>query len=104
MHYEMMFPYQIRETIDKNIPVAMALGVLEYHSEHLSPGVDTLLVVRALDLIEKEMPLVIMPPFYYGAGTYAVEAPERNGGIHVDSGVESICTSVVLQPFANRVP
>ena len=46
MHYEMMFPYQIRETIDKNIPVAMALGVLEYHSEHLSPGVDTLLVVR----------------------------------------------------------
>jgi creatinine amidohydrolase len=87
MHYEMMFPYQIRETIDKNIPVAMALGVLEYHSEHLSPGVDTLLVVRALDLLEKEMPLVIMPPFYYGAGTYAVEAPERNGGIHVDSQV-----------------
>jgi creatinine amidohydrolase len=33
------------------------------------------------------MPLVIMPPFYYGAGTYAVEAPERNGGIHVDSQV-----------------
>lgn len=87
MHYEMMFPDQIRKAIDKNTPVAIALGVLEYHGEHLSPGVDALLVVRALDLLEKEIPLVIMPPFYYGAGTYAVAPPERNGGIHVDSQV-----------------
>jgi len=94
MHYEMMFPDQIREAIDKNTPVVMALGVLEYHSEHLSPGVDTLLVVKALDLLEKEMPLVIMPPFYYGAGTYAVAPPERNGGVHVDSQV--------LQQFARQ--
>lgn len=95
MHYEMMFPDQIREAIDNNTPVAMALGVLEYHSEHLSPGVDTLLVVRALEMIEKEMPLVILPPFYYGAGTYAVAPPERNGGIHVDSQV--------LQQFARQL-
>ncbi len=87
MHYEMMFPHQIRVAIDKNTPVALALGVLEYHGEHLSPGVDTLLVVRALDMLEKEMPLIILPPFYYGAGTYAVAAPERNGGIHVDSDI-----------------
>ncbi len=87
MHYEMMFPDQIREAIDKNTPVVLALGVLEYHSEHMSPGVDTLLVVHALEMLEREMPLVIMPPFYYGAGTYAVAAPERNGGIHVDSQV-----------------
>ena len=95
MHYEMMLPDQIRDAIDKNTPVAIALGVLEYHSEHLSPGVDTLLVVRALDLLEKEMPLVIMPPFYYGSGTYAVAPPERNGGIHVDSQV--------LQQFARQL-
>ena len=87
MRYEMMFPDQIREAIDKNIPVAMALGVLEYHSEHLTPGVDTLLVVRTLEMLEKEMPLVVLPAFYYGAGTFAVAPPERNGGIHVDSAV-----------------
>ncbi len=87
MHYELMFPDQIRDAIDKNTPVVMALGVLEYHSEHLTPGVDSLLVVRALEFLEKEMPLVIMPPFYYGSGTYAVAAPEHNGGIHVDSEV-----------------
>jgi creatinine amidohydrolase len=53
----------------------------------MPPGVDTLLPVRALELLEKEMSMVIMPPFYYGAGTYAVAPPERNGGIHVDSAV-----------------
>jgi creatinine amidohydrolase len=95
MRYEMMYPDQIREAIDNNTPVVLALGVLEYHSEHMPPGVDTLLPIRALELLEKEMPLVIMPPFYYGAGTYAVEAPERNGGIHVDSQV--------LQLFARQL-
>jgi len=87
MRYEMMFPDEIRDAIDKNIPVAMAVGVLEYHSEHLTPGVDTLLVVKALEMLEKEMPLVILPPFYYGAGSFAVAPPERKGGMHVDSHV-----------------
>ncbi|MDD4107438.1 MAG: creatininase family protein [Prolixibacteraceae bacterium] len=87
MRYELMFPDEIRDAIDKNIPVAMAVGVLEYHSEHLTPGVDTLLVVRALEMLEMEMPLVILPPFYYGAGSFAVAPPERNGGMHVDSHV-----------------
>lgn len=87
MRYELMFPHQIREAIDNNTPVAIAIGVIEYHSEHLTPGVDTLLPQRALETLEKEMPLVILPPFFYGAGTYAVAQPERNGGMHVDSSV-----------------
>jgi creatinine amidohydrolase len=95
MNYELMFPDQIREAIDNNTPVVLALGVLEYHSEHLVSGVDTLLVVRALESIEKEIPLVILPPFYYGAGSYAVEPPERNGGMHIDSQV--------LQAFARQL-
>ncbi|CAL1519332.1 creatininase family protein [Chitinophaga sp. MM2321] len=95
MRYEMMFPHQIREAIDNNTPVVLALGVLEYHSEHLNTGVDTLLVVRALEMLEKEFPLVIMPPFYYGASSFAVEAPERNGTVHVDA--------TVLQSFARQL-
>ncbi|MDO5582082.1 MAG: creatininase family protein [Planctomycetia bacterium] len=87
MRYELMFPHQIREAIDKNTPVAIAIGVIEYHSEHLTPGVDTLLPQRALETLEKEQPLVILPPYFYGAGTYAVAPPERNGGMHVDSSV-----------------
>jgi len=29
--------------------------------------------------------MVILPPFYYGAASYAVEAPEGTGSVHVDS-------------------
>jgi len=95
MRYELMLPHQLREAIDKNWPVILPLGVLEYHGEHLGLGMDTLAVVRILDRLEKEKPLVILPPFYYGAASYAVEAPERKGSVHVDS--ESIA------PFAKSL-
>ncbi len=85
MRYEMMFAGQLREAIEKNTPVVMPVGVLEYHSEHAVFGVDTLLVIRALEILEKEMDLVIFPPFHFGAASYAVEPPENNGTIHVPS-------------------
>lgn len=85
MRYEMMFAGQLREAIKKNTPVVMPVGVLEYHSEHCVFGVDTLLIVRALEILEKEMDMVIFPPFYLGAASYAVEPPENNGTIHIPS-------------------
>ncbi|HOV22456.1 MAG TPA: creatininase family protein [bacterium] len=83
MKYEMMFPDQIRKAIKDNTPVVLPVGVIEYHSEHLVVGVDTLLIIRALEIIEKEMDVVILPPFYYGAASYGVEPPENNGTIHI---------------------
>ncbi|MDP1730954.1 MAG: creatininase family protein [Devosia sp.] len=85
MRYELMLPHQIREAIKENWPVVLPLGVLEYHGEHLAVGMDTLAVVRLLDIIEGEMNLVILPPFYYGAASYAVEPPEGNGSLHVNA-------------------
>ena len=87
MRYELMFPDQIRTAIDENWPVALPVGVLEYHSEHCVTGVDTLLVVKAMEELEKEMNMVVFPPFYYGSGSYVVEPPERNGTVHVDPSV-----------------
>jgi len=83
MRYELMLPYQIREAIKQSWPVILPLGVLEYHGEHLAVGMDTLAVTRILDLLENEADLVILPPFYYGASSYAVEPPEGNGSLHV---------------------
>jgi creatinine amidohydrolase/Fe(II)-dependent formamide hydrolase-like protein len=83
MRYEMMLPHQIRQTIAEDWPVVLPLGVLEYHGEHMAVGMDTLAVVRVLDLLETEMDLVILPPFYYGAASYAVEPPEGNGSVQV---------------------
>ena len=87
MRYELMFPEQIRKAIDGNWPVVLSLGVLEYHAEHCGVGVDTLLVARAVEELEKEINMVILPPFYYGAASFAVDTPERKGTIHVKSEV-----------------
>lgn len=95
MRYELLFPDQLRKAIDQNTPVVLALGVLEYHGEHLVNGVDTLVIVKALEILEKEQDLVILPPFYYGASSYAVEPPERNGSVHVEPQV--------LNPFARSL-
>lgn len=85
MRYEMMLPYQIRKAIDENWPVVLPLGVLEYHGEHLAVGMDTFAVTRTVAQLEKEMDLVILPPFYYGSGSYVVEPPERKGTVQVES-------------------
>ena len=95
MRYELMMPDQIRAAIDERWPVVLPLGVLEYHGEHMAVGMDTLAVIRILDLLEREMSLVILPPFYYGAASYAVEPPERNGTLHVDAEA--------LLPFAKSM-
>jgi creatinine amidohydrolase len=95
MRYEMMFPDQIRKAIRENWPVILPAGVLEYHSEHCVTGVDTLLVIKAVEELEKEMPMVILPAFYYGAGSYVVEKPENNGTVHVDASA--------IQPFAKEL-
>jgi creatinine amidohydrolase/Fe(II)-dependent formamide hydrolase-like protein len=76
MRYEMMLPHQIRTDIAVNWPVVLPLGVLEYHGEHMAVGMDTLAVVKTLDILESEMNLVILPSFYYGASSYTVEPPE----------------------------
>jgi len=79
MRYEMMLPHQIRKSIKQNWPVVLPVGVLEYHGEHLAVGLDTLVVAKALEILEKEIDL------YYGASSYAVEPPEGNGSVHVSA-------------------
>jgi len=92
----MMYPTDIRKAIDNNWPVILPLGVLEYHGEHCVLGVDTLVVVKAIEELEKENNnIVILPPFYYGASSYVVESPERNGSVHVGSEA--------LNPFAKQL-
>ena len=82
MRYETMLPHQIREAIERRWPVVLPLGVLEYHGEHMAVGMDTLAVVKILEILEAEMNLIILPPFYYGAASYAVSPPEGNGSLH----------------------
>jgi len=93
MRYELMLPHQIRKAIADKWPVVLPLGVLEYHGEHMAVGMDTLAVTSMLELLEQEIDLVILPPFYYGAASYVVEPPEGNGSVQVEGSV--------LSPFAD---
>jgi creatinine amidohydrolase/Fe(II)-dependent formamide hydrolase-like protein len=106
MRYELMLPHQIRAAIAANWPVVLPLGVLEYHGEHMALGMDTLAVVKMLELVEKEIDIVILPPFYYGAASYAVEPPEGNGSVQVEGGVlaplaEALFFSLLRVGFRN---
>ena len=86
MQYLKMLPYQIRKAIEKNTPVVFPLGVVEYHAEHLPLGVDCFTCINAIERVEKRHPeIVVLPPFYYGAASLAVAAPEKNGTVHVDA-------------------
>jgi creatinine amidohydrolase/Fe(II)-dependent formamide hydrolase-like protein len=85
MRYELMLPHQIRAAISARWPVVLPLGVLEYHGEHMAVGMDTLAVIKLLDILEAEADLVILPPFYYGAASYAVEPPEGTGSVQVNA-------------------
>ena len=106
MRYELMLPYQIRDAIARNVPVVLPLGVLEYHGEHIGVGMDTLAVIRMLELCEAQRELVILPPFYYGAASYAVEPPEGNGSLQLSGErlfpfAQELFTSLLRVGFRN---
>jgi creatinine amidohydrolase len=85
MRYELMRPAELRDAIARNLPFVLPIGVLEYHGGHLPLGMDLLAVTRALDRLEAEAELVVLPPFAYGAASYAVAGPEGTGTVHVDA-------------------
>lgn len=106
MRYELMLPHQIRQAIEKNTPVVLPIGVLEHHGEHMAVGMDTLAVVKCLEILEKERDVIILPPFYYGAASYAVAGPEGSGTLHVDAKVllpltQSLFTGLLRIGFRN---
>ncbi|MCX7889931.1 MAG: creatininase family protein [Rhodobacteraceae bacterium] len=97
MRLDLMRPAEIRAAIAANLPLALPLGVLEYHGEHLPVGMDMLAVSRVLDRIEAARPdrLIVAPPFPYGAASLAVAGPEGSGTLQV--GAEA------LVPFAEAL-
>jgi len=106
MRYELMLPHQIRRAIAEHWPIILPLGVLEYHGEHLGVGMDTLAVIKALERIEPEMDVVILPAFYYGAASYAVAPPEGTGSVQVGGNVlapfgEALFYSLLRVGFRN---
>jgi creatinine amidohydrolase/Fe(II)-dependent formamide hydrolase-like protein len=85
MHYELMLPHHIEMAIEGDWPVVWPVGPLEYHGQHMSVGMDTLVVVRIVERLEQEMDMVVLPTFWWGPASYAVEPPERKGSVQVEA-------------------
>ncbi|NPV53154.1 MAG: creatininase family protein [Firmicutes bacterium] len=105
MRLETLFPFQLREAIEKRWPLVIPAGTIEYHGEHLGFGTDTLVVTRILELLEKEKDMILAPPIYYGPSSYAVAGPEQ-GTIHVDVDnfehyVRDVLWGMLLTGFRN---
>lgn len=84
MRYERMRPAQIAEAVAANLPVVLPIGVMEYHGAHLPAGVDLLAVTEVLERLGDEV--VVLPPFAYGAASFAVAGP-GSGTLHVPAEV-----------------
>ena len=97
MRLEQMRPHQIRAAIARNVPAVLAIGVQEYHGEHLPVGVDLLAVTRCLERLEAtaHQRVILLPAFGYGAASHAVAGPAGTGTLDVDARV--------LVPFAESL-
>jgi creatinine amidohydrolase/Fe(II)-dependent formamide hydrolase-like protein len=93
MRFERLRPGQLRDAIATNTPLVLPIGVQEYHGEHLPVGMDLLAVTESLDLLGDQ--IIVLPPFAYGAASYAVAGPDGTGTLHVDSAT--------ITPFAQAM-
>ena len=85
MRYEMMLPHQIRAAISARWPVVLPLGVLEYHGEHMAVGMDTLAVVKLLDILEGEADHRHSAAVLLRGGQLCGRAAGRNGSVQVNA-------------------
>ncbi len=83
MRLERVFPREIAQVIEKNIPLVIPGGTVEYHGPACAYGCDTLIVEGLLSRLEasgKEM--MIAPAIHYSPASYAV-GDRKSGTVHV---------------------
>lgn len=104
MDFARLRPHQLQAAIAANTPVVLPIGVMEYHGQHLPAGVDLLAVTEVLDRLGDA--IITLPPFAFGAASYAVAGPEGTGTLHVDAGAilplaEGLFTALLKAGFRN---
>ena len=98
MRLDMMMGAQIRDAAQRQVPLAIPAGTIEYHGEHVACGCDTLVVVEALKRLSQDVEIVIAPAIYYGPASLAVAGPEY-GSLDVNTENFSRHVGDVLRGF-----
>jgi creatinine amidohydrolase len=65
---ELLRPHQIRDAIGQHPVAYVPLGTLEWHSEHLPVGLDSLTAYGICLRAARAAGGVVLPPLYYGTG------------------------------------
>ena len=86
MYLTHMRPEQIQDAVQRNVPVLMAAGCIEYHGPHLPIGTDFLIANSVCVEAEKRVECVMAPPLSL-APTLAWAAGPEEGEIDFDPEV-----------------
>ena len=93
MRLEYMMTRDVQEAKEKNLPVIIPIGTIEWHGPHCALGCDTFVCTGLADKIAEQKEVVVAPPVWYGVASYAVGGPE-NGTVHIDVDVYELCMDI----------
>ncbi len=97
MYLNRSFPCDIERVKNKNIPVVIAGGTVEYHGPHCAFGCDSLIVEGLIERLSEIKEIMIAPSIYYSPSSYAV-ADCSSGTVHIP---EQIFENYVFAIFMN---
>lgn len=96
MKLELCLPAELEAAKEKNIPLVIAGGTIEYHGRHCAYGCDGIIVEELVNLLEKKREIVIAPTIWYSPSSYAVGGRD-SGTVHVAEDVfENYCHYIFL--------
>ena len=76
MYLKQMIPAQIRDAVEKDLPLILPIGCVECHGHHLPVGCDTIIVEEVARRLEQRIGCVVAPTVDYGPTGYDVSGPE----------------------------
>lgn len=96
MYLVKMRPEQIKDCVQRNVPVLMAAGVIEFHGPHLPVGTDYLISASICEAVEQRCDCIIAPPLPFGPTMSWAAGPE-DGEIDFDPEVMSLYAGEILR-------
>ena len=76
MYLKTMRPAEIRDAVERDLPLILPIGCVECHGHHLPVGCDTLIAEEVARRVEQRIECVIAPTVDYGPTGYDVSGPE----------------------------
>lgn len=84
-----MKPCELKAAVDKNMPLMISVGSIEYHGSQLPLGTDLLIIEGLLRELEKVTEIVVAPPFTFSPTGYMVSGEDKGTvDIHIGTFIE----------------